>query len=228
MPFHRRRSFKRKRSFKSFGRFKKGGFHKKRRMSFKSGVLRALHNRPKPEGKFTEHTDSITLTTADTPQTLLFTDIAQSDGVIDRIGNRIEPKKLTLRYRTSTSNTTAGVENHIRVVIIRIKDRFGSGSLPTWATLFNATNVLGMPMPKNYEAAKTNYRILWDKTFNLYPGSTNFHSGMIRIKFKGIKCFYDGPLSTAIHNNMIAMYIINNLTGINGWTINGFFRYVDA
>lgn len=237
MPYGRKRYNRRRVS----RRFNKRRFpartSSKFRKGFKRRVLSALHNRPRPELKFSQIAAIATPTPAGTPNITFFTGLAQGISTSQRIGGRLELKKLSIRFIHYTEEDTVTPENNyidhvIRVVIVRLKTRASSSAVPTLTTMYDSSTEVAVSMPwikTAVQSRATLFKILYDRQWRLnHQNGPQSKAGMIRLKLRNRKVQYEGTASSDNNYGSIVMYVWSSTVGLTSMEYLSRLRYSDV
>lgn len=235
-------------------RFRKRKFGRRKRLGFKRGVLRALHNRPKPELKWNQQTHNRTNWSAATPATMVLTNpIDTGDLPSDRVGNTITIKKVICMFRIYSTNSAVFNQNNntlLRMTLFRFKEYVNPAALPNYANLMTTTtgSNLAFIRPRNYSDVnnpQATSRVIWDKMMTVKPmtiatvgapaGSTavtRFNGTDAYFKkiwrFKNLRVQWNGAVGNDPHKGALVLYC--NISDTNYVTIdlNTMIRFTDS
>lgn len=238
MPYGRR--FKRRR----FTRRRYGRRRFSRRRGFKRGVLRALHNRPKPEWKWENDTAIIVPTAALSPATYSIGDVAQGDGPSERTGGRIELKKLILQIivlpniaATTVHSTTLQTNIQCRLDLVRVFDQYTNAAPPSFTRFFTSGTTISQVKPIT-AADRGRGRVIWSKRILVAPSAEDGSFNILTagrmswfkktIRFRNSKIIFDGALATSVRRGGLVLYIATDWDSGIELHVNSMLKFTDT
>lgn len=146
----------------------------------------------------------------------------------ERVGDRITPKALQVRFRTYlTTSAAADRSNMVRCVVFQW---FNTSVAPVIADVLEAVGTTNAPQIFYKFDNRLKFRVLYDKTLSLsYEGpSTAMHKSMIIKRMRPMQ--YSGPNSTDITSNGLYYFFISDSGVVDHPSVDAVFRltYVDA